>query len=156
RDTLGLAPLYWARTGGTTIFASEMKAFAVDQLGDVEPFPPGHTWTPEDGLIAGPAFPSSGVPILLKSRGPEEDSPAWLFDAVRETLVRSVDRARETDVPVGVLLSGGVDSSIIAAVAARRAAEKGRRLPTFSVGLAGSSDLAAARVVAHHVGTDHH
>src|SRR5690625_4570456 len=62
----------------------------------------------------------------------------------------------DADMPIGVLLSGGVDSSIITAVAAPKAAERGRTLPTFAVGLEDSADLAAARTVAHHLGTDHH
>lgn len=155
RDTFGLAPLYWARRGPSTVFASEMKAFDPDWLGDVEPFPPGHAWTPQEGLIPGPGYPTA-TPLLLRSRSPEEDPPRWVFDAVRETLGRAVDHAMDTDMPVGLLLSGGVDSSIIAAVAAPKAAERGGTLPTFSVGLAGSADLAAARTVAEHVGTDHH
>lgn len=133
RDTFGLAPLYWARRGSTTVFASEMKAFDPDWLGDVEPFPPGHTWMPQKGLIPGPAFPSAS-PLLLRSRSPEEDPPEWVFDAVRDSIDRAVEHAMDTDMPVGVLLSGGVDSSIIAAVAAPKAAARGRSLSTFSVG----------------------
>src|SRR5690625_544747 len=155
RDVLGIAPLYWARREETTLFASELKAFDEDWRPLVEPFPPGYAWTPGDGLIAGPAFPGS-APVLLKSRAPAEDPPSWVFDAIRETLVRAVQRNLDATVPVGVLLSGGVDSSIIAAVAARLAAEHGRRLPTFAVGLQGSGDLVAARTVAEHVGTEHH
>lgn len=155
RDVLGIAPLYWARREGTVLFASELKAFDEDWRPLVEPFPPGHSWTPEDGLLAGPAFPGS-TPVLLKSRAPSEDPPSWLFDALRETLVRAVERHLDAVVPVGIMLSGGVDSSIIAAIAARLAARTGEQLPTFAVGLAGSSDLAAARTVADHVGTDHH
>ncbi|WP_022919267.1 asparagine synthase-related protein [Ruania albidiflava] len=155
RDVLGIAPLYWARRGETTLFASELKAFDEDWRPLVEPFPPGHSWTPADGLVAGPAFPGS-APVLLKSRAPGEAPPSWVFDAIRETLVRAVQRNLDATVPVGVLLSGGVDSSIVAAIAARLAARQGEQLPTFAVGLEGSRDLAAARTVAEHVGTDHH
>lgn len=156
RDVLGIVPLYWARRDGTVLFASELKAFDEDWRSAAEPFPPGHAWTPEDGLVAGPAAPG-GAPVLLKSRAPHEEPPAWVFDALRETLVRAVQRHLDVDVPVGILLSGGVDSSIVTAVAARLAAEQGRpTLPTFAVGLEGSSDLAAARRVAEHVGTAHH
>ncbi|MCW2134944.1 asparagine synthase (glutamine-hydrolyzing) [Arthrobacter sp. VKM Ac-2550] len=155
RDPLGLAPLYWARQGQTVLFASEMKAFDEQWRPSVEPFPPGHAWTPEAGLIPGPVFPS-GAPVLLKSRTPEEDPPTWVFDALRETLVRAVERSMQVDVPVGVLLSGGVDSSIVTAIASRIAGKKGKTLKTFAVGMAGSADLAAARVVAEHCGTEHH
>src|SRR5699024_134415 len=73
-----------------------------------------------------------------------------------ETLVRATARSLDAVVPVGILLSGGVDSSIIAAIAAHLAKQRGQRLPSFAVGMAGSSDLAAARMVADHVGTEHH
>lgn len=154
RDPLGITPLYWARRGETVLFASELKAFDADWRADVEPFPPGQIWTPGDGLIAKPEFPE-GAPVLLKSRDPEEEPPRWVFDAIRETLVRAVESAMEADVPAGVLLSGGVDSSVVTAIAARYAAKQGSKLKTFAAGLEGSSDLAAARLVAEHVGSDH-
>ena len=155
RDVLGISPLYWARRDQTVLFASELKAFEGDWRALAEPFPPGYAWTPGAGLVAGPAFPGS-APVLLKSRAPSEEPPSWVFDALRETLVRAVQRSLQAVVPVGIMLSGGVDSSIIAAIAARLAARQGEQLPTFAVGLAGSSDLLAARRVAEHVGTDHH
>lgn len=155
RDGLGVAPLYWARRDETVLFASEMKAFDEDWRPSVEPFPPGHTWTPHGGLVRGPAFPAA-APVLLTSRAPDEDPPAWVFDALRETIVSAVERSVATAVPVGVLLSGGVDSSIVTVVAARLFASSGKRLPTFAVGLSGSSDLSAARLVAESADTDHH
>jgi len=79
-----------------------------------------------------------------------------VFDAVRDTLVRAVERALSSSVPAGVLLSGGLDSSVVTAIAARIAAERGTRIKTFAAGLEGSPDLAAARTVAEHTGTEHH
>ena len=155
RDVLGLSPLYWARRDGTVLFASELKAFPADWQGAVEPFPTGHAWTPDGGLVPCKPFPG-GAPVLLMSRGPEEDPPAWVFDAVRETLVRAVERSMDSAAPLGILLSGGVDSSIVTAVAARVAARRGGTVPTFAVGLEGSADLEAARLVAEHTGTEHH
>lgn len=155
RDALGVAPLYWAKRGDTVLFASELKAFDADWLPDVEPFPPGYTWTPDHGLAPGPRFPAS-TPVLLTSRAPAEEPPAWIFDAIRDTIIRAVERAMDAVVPLGVLLSGGVDSSILTAVAAKLASERGWTLPTFAVGMADSGDLLAARRVAEYTGTDHH
>ena len=155
RDVLGIAPLYWARRGQTTLFSSEMKAFDEDWREFVEPFPPGHAWTPKDGLIEDPGVLAT-TPLLLQNRGADEEPPAWVFDAVRETLTRAVRNTMKAAKPIGILLSGGVDSSIIAVIAARIAAEQGVTLPTFSVGLENSRDLLAARLVAEHVGTVHH
>ncbi|WP_280712947.1 asparagine synthase-related protein [Brevibacterium marinum] len=154
RDVLGLSPLYWAKAGDSVLFASELKAFDKSLRTHVEPFPPGHVWTPERGLEAFREFPGAS-PVLLQSRAPHEDPPEWIFDAVRETLIRAVERSVTSRQSVGVLLSGGVDSSIITAIAARHSANAGRRLKTFAVGLAGSGDLLAARSVAEHCGTDH-
>lgn len=155
RDTLGIAPLYWARRGGTTLFASELKAFEGEWRSVVEPFPPGNAWTPARGLVPWRP-PPTPTPVLLRSRRPHDDPPRWVFDALRETLVRAVEHLLVADVPVGVFLSGGVDSSIVTAIAARAAAAAGRTVPTFAAGMAGSRDIAAARAVAEHLGTDHH
>lgn len=155
RDALGIAPLYWAERGGTVLFASELKAFDEDWRPAVEPFPPGHIWTPGGGLVAGPRFPGT-TPALLNSRAPHEEPPAWVFDALRDTVIRSVERSLDAAVPVGVLLSGGVDSSIVTAITAKLAAERGQTVPTFAVGMEDSGDLLAARLVAEHAGTEHH
>jgi asparagine synthase (glutamine-hydrolysing) len=153
RDTLGVAPLYWARRDGATAFASELKAFDEAWRGDVEPFPPGHAWTPAGGLQPWRPFPAA-APVLLQGRTGEEP-PDWVFAALRDAVVRAVEHMMIADVPVGVLLSGGLDSSIVTAIAAQAAARTGTRVPTFAAGLAGSPDLAAARLVAEHAGTEH-
>jgi len=150
RDTLGVVPLYWARRDATTLFASELKAFDEDWRPYVEPFPPGHAWTAADGLHAWRRPPASAR-VLLRGRA-HDDPPAWVFDAVRDAVVRAVDQAMVAQVPVGAFLSGGLDSSIVAAVAAQRSKEP---LKTFAAGLQDSADLQAARLVAEHVGTDH-
>jgi asparagine synthase (glutamine-hydrolysing) len=81
-----------------------------------------------------------------------ESDPA----CTRDVLVRSVERQMMGDVPVGVFLSGGLDSSLVAAIAARYLAARGERLQTFAVGTDGSPDLLAARAVAEYLGTEHH
>jgi asparagine synthase (glutamine-hydrolysing) len=155
RDTFGVAPLYWARRGTTVLFASEMKAFDHDWLPHVEPFPPGHSWTPDGALDAFRPEPVA-TPVLMRSHAPDEEPPAWVLDAIRETLVRAVRQEMAVDVPLGALLSGGLDSSVVCAIAAREASRRGEVLPTFAAGLPDSPDLAAARAVARHLGTEHH
>ena len=139
--------MYWARRNGAVRFASEMHAFDPEWQAFVEPFPPGCAWTPEQGLVR---F-ASAVPA---AREPVTDREA-LLTGTRETLVRAVRQQMMGDVNVGVFLSGGLDSSLVAAIASRIANERGRRLQTFAVGTEGSPDLAAARQVAEHLDCEH-
>ena len=147
RDPVGIKPLYWARRGDEVVFASEMHVFDESWQPAVEPFPPGCAWTPEHGLVRfARALPH-------EPRQPPEDT--WI-SGTRDALVDSVRRQLMGDVPVGVFLSGGLDSSLVAAIAARVLAADGQRLKTFAVGTPGSPDLAAARRVAAHLWTEHH
>jgi len=147
RDPVGIKPLYWAQRNGAVRFASEMHAFDPEWQASVEPFPPGHSWTPEDGLQRfASAIPAAGEPVTDRDE---------LLTGTRETLVRAVRQQMMGDVNVGVFLSGGLDSSLVAAIASRIANERGRRLQTFAVGTEASPDLAAARTVAAHLGCDH-
>ncbi len=159
RDPVGIKPLYWARSPeGLVRFASEMRAFDDDWQPGVESFPPGHYWTPEDGLVR---F-ATAVPLeedLESFEGPSEPGapiPDGILKKVRDRLIRTVERQMMGDVPVGVFLSGGLDSSLVAAIAARWYEERGERLKTFAVGLEDSPDLLAARTVAEYLGTEHH
>src|SRR5215210_7647229 len=147
RDPVGIKPLYWARRGGSVRFASEMHAFEPEWQAAVEPFPPGCAWTPEGGLVR---F-ASAVPDAREL----VTDPEALLAGTREVLVRAVEEQMMGDVPVGVFLSGGLDSSLVAAIAARCAQRRGRRLQTFAVGTEESPDLAAARTVAEHLGCEH-
>lgn len=149
RDPVGIKPLYWARLGTTVLFASEMKAFDPAHRHRVEPFPPGHYWSPSTGLVRF-ARVAPGETVLDGSA-----EVAAFTGRLRAALVASVEMQMMGDVPVGVLLSGGLDSSIVAAIAARWCASRGLRLRTFAVGTAGSADLRAARQVADHLGTRH-
>ena len=147
RDPVGIKPLYWARRGEEVLFASEMHVFDESWQPHVEPFPPGCAWTPDGGLIR------FARPL---PRDPEPAPPHLIVSGTRAVLVEAVHRQLMGDVPVGVFLSGGLDSSLVAAIAARVLAARGERLTTFAVGTRGSPDLEAARAVAAHVGSDHH
>jgi asparagine synthase (glutamine-hydrolysing) len=149
RDPVGIKPLYWTppRGDGRPVrFASEMHVFDPAEQPFVEPFPPGHAWTPEDGLVR---FASS-VPSEIQPPPADRYVPG-----TREVLVDAVTRQLMGDVPVGVFLSGGLDSSLVAAIAARVYEGRGERLQTFAVGTPDSPDLAAARRVAEHIGSEH-
>jgi asparagine synthase (glutamine-hydrolysing) len=146
RDPLGIKPLYLARLDGGLAFASELKAFDGIPGVSVEAVPPGSLFDSRDGMRRwyrtphGTAQEEPGFDVAATA----SELRLVMEDAVRKWLV--------ADVEVGAFLSGGLDSSIIAALAARLG--KGR-LKTFSVGTEGSADLAAARAVAGHIGSDH-
>lgn len=153
RDPIGIKPLYWAEKRGSVAFASEIRAFDDDWRPHVKLFPPGHWWSPAAGLVR---FAAPSERWAHGLRGDEPDPPAQLLDRLRDILVRAVRSHMMGDVPIGVLLSGGLDSSLVAAIAAREATERGMRLKSFSIGVEGSADVVAARAVADHIGTDHH
>ena len=162
RDPIGIKPLYWARLEGVTLFASELRAFDLEDQPSVEAFPPGYVWTPglpgtrvHDGSMVRFA---DAVPVEVRPAryAPDKQWDTATLAHVREVLSNSIRRHMMSDVPVGVFLSGGLDSAVVAAVAAQVAAEKGETLPTFAVGTEGSADLLAARAVAEFLGTDHH
>src|SRR3978361_94219 len=149
RDPVGIKPLYWARRSGRVLFASELSAFDADWRADVETFPPAHYWTSATGLKR---FAE------LEDDAPDYASPEQARDAVLSTLTTAVHRQLMSDdgVGVGVFLSGGLDSNLIAAVAAKAAREIGADLHTFTAGVEGSPDLLAARDVAEYLETNHH
>jgi len=159
RDPIGVCPLYTGHdANGRLYVASEMKAL-IGTCDDIEVFPPGHYL---DSRI--------GKPVRYWSRAWREHANTRGVTvpgaALRESFEAAVRRQMMTDVPYGVLLSGGLDSSLVAACAARfarrRVETEGKeeawwpRLHSFAIGLEGSPDLAAARVVAEAIGTSHH
>jgi asparagine synthase (glutamine-hydrolysing) len=142
RDPIGIKPLYTGRRGRSLVFASELKALA-GIAEEVREFPPGHWFHTACGTQ-----PFYGLP----ESSPENLSLEEHVRRVRVTLEQAVVKRLMSDVPLGAFLSGGLDSSIIAALARRHLDE----LQTFSVGVEGSEDLEAARLVAKHIGSLHH
>lgn len=147
RDPLGVKPLYWGERDGATYFASELRAFDDDLRPLVAEFPPGHRWTAEGGLARIRELHVEGVELTDRDEA---------VTGIRETLIDCVKRRLMADVPVGVFLSGGLDSSLVAAVMAHVYDGSHGPLHSFAAGTAGSSDLAAARRVAEHLGLEHH
>ena len=159
RDPIGVCPLYQGRDAqGRLWIASEMKAL-VGACEQIAVFPPGHYLDSRIGEIRSywrPAWRNYAA-----TRG-----VAVAPDVLRAGFQRAVHGQLMTDVPYGVLLSGGLDSSLVAASAARFAAKRVEeddrtdawwpRLHSFAIGLDGSPDLAAAQVAADAIGTIHH
>lgn len=145
RDPLGIKPLYLARIGGGMAFASELKAFDGLPVEAVETIPPGGLFDSIEGARRWYRTPS----------GAAEAEPGLDVEAtareLRLVLESAVSKWRVADVEVGSFLSGGLDSSLIAAIAARQGP-----LKTFAVGAEGSPDLRAAEKVAAHIGSDHY
>ncbi|MBQ7421918.1 MAG: asparagine synthase B [Prevotella sp.] len=159
RDPIGVIPLYIGYDGdGKVYVASELKALE-GQCERYEPFLPGHYyWSREPGMKRYYARDWMQYDAVKDA----DDS----VSAIKEALEDAVRRQLMSDVPYGVLLSGGLDSSVISAIArkysAKRVEEGGRtqawwpRLHSFAVGLKGAPDLEKARKVAEHIGTVHH
>lgn len=148
RDPLGIKPLYYGvDERGRIYFASEMKAIA-DHCKTFSTFPPGHYYTQKTGFVKyyRPQWEDASKAV--------EDVD---FDAIRGSLTQAVEKRLMSDVPVGVLLSGGLDSSLISSIAARLLKNSGKKLKSFSIGLdANAPDAVAARKVAEFLGTEHH
>lgn len=159
RDPIGVIPLYIGYdSDGTLYCASELKALE-GFCERYEPFLPGHYYSSRERKM-----------IRWYKRewtryDAVKDNPASVFE-LREALEEAVRRQLMSDVPYGVLLSGGLDSSVISAIAKRFAARRvetdGQKeawwpqLHSFAIGLRGAPDLAKAREVADYIGTVHH
>lgn len=142
RDPIGIKPLYFSRRpDGSLLLASERKAFPPNCR--VEEFPPGHVFSSRRGVRR---FHAVDTHATL-----EGDVDA-IIAGIRVRLEEAVRKRLVSDVPIGVFLSGGLDSSIIAALMRPHLAS----LHSFSTGMLGAPDLAAARAVARHLGTIHH
>lgn len=158
RDPIGVMPLYYGRDEeGLLWVASEMKAIE-PRCPQVRAFPPGHLLDSEDGELRAWYQPD----WREFEQASEDPDPSHL----RQALEAAVHRQMMCDVPYGVLLSGGLDSSLIAAMAQNFADKRVEsddteaawwpRLHSFAIGLENSPDLKAARIAAEAIGTQHH
>ena len=154
RDPMGVKPLYWIEGANGTMFASELRAFDPEDRPRVASFPPGCLWTPATSMVRYADSVPVGVRPARRAQHPNWDN--GVLEKVRDSVVLSVQRRMMGDVRVGVFLSGGLDSAIVAAIAAEYTRRRGDVLPTFAVGTNDSSDLLAARRVAEFIGSDHH
>ena len=169
RDPIGVIPLYIGRDADGTVYcASELKA--LEGVCDTyEPFKPGHYyWSREGEMRRWYKRDWTDYDAVCNRYASLPADEAWRAQVadVRTALEDAVRRQLMSDVPYGVLLSGGLDSSVISAVAKlyadRRIETDGQQaawwpqLHSFAVGLKGAPDLEKARLVAEHIGTVHH
>ena len=175
RDRMGIKPLYWTKIGEQVVFASENKAFFrhpdfraeadIDAIssyltfrqavGDISFFKgvhklmPGHIMTIQGREIRERAYWTLPIPNIGEDKG-----AAYYQELTEDLLSKAVSRRMVSDVPVGAYLSGGVDSSIVAALMVKDSA---REIRTYSVGYkeAGYDEAAFAHAVADHIGTQH-
>ena len=151
RDPIGIKPLYYGYYNGRLYFASELGAMSLAGVEEVHEFPAGHYYTPQEGFVAYYQVPEIQDRLLTDIK----EASAL----IRETFVRAVKirLLADAEVPVGSFCSGGLDSSLVAAIAA----EEIPHLHTFVVGMKDekgdlSDDIKAARIAAEHIGSTHH
>ena len=145
RDPIGIRPLYYGLTAdGTYVFASEPKSL-LSLVGEIKPFPPGHYF--KDGEF-------------IKYRDMSEvtafhdDSIDKIAENIHDLLVKAVEKRLDSDTPVGFLLSGGLDSSLVCGIAAR---VSDKPLETWSIGMdIDAIDLKYAKEVAEYIHSNHH
>ena len=159
RDHIGIIPLYmgWDEKG-TFYIASELKALE-GYCNNIKIFPPGHYYFSKEGQL-NQWYDRKWDHITLI------DDEKEIAEKLRASLEKAVHQQLMTDVPYGVLLSGGLDSSIIAAIVKEYSNKRIEtndsseawwpRLHSFSIGLEGSPDLNAAKIVAKHIDSVHH
>ncbi len=149
RDPIGIRPLYWGKSRtGKPLFASEAQNL-VGLTDKVMPFPPGHYWDGEK---------------LVRYYDPAEvkevcyDSLDAICRKIHDKLVKGIEKRLDADAPLGFLLSGGLDSSLVCAISARLLREAGCEKPirTFAIGMNEDAiDLKYAKEAADYIGSDH-
>jgi len=142
RDPFGIEPLYISEDGKDILFASEMKAMPTLKRGFRE-FPIGSIYEEGKGFRKY---------YSINTQKKEIESFDAAVKGIQDRLLKAVNKRIETEKPFGIYLSGGLDSSIIAAITA----EEVKEVDSFAVGMAGSEDLKYARLCAKHLGTNHH
>jgi len=158
RDPTGVNSMYIGRgTDGSVWFASEVKPLVAGNCISIETFPPGHYYTSKTGELT--RYYNPKWRDVAAAKAPLD------LPLLRDTFIKAVDKRLMSDVPYGVFLSGGLDSSLVASVITRvrrrRFLERGNPddltpLKSFSIGLEGSPDLAAAQKVSEFIGTEHY
>ena len=151
RDLLGIKTLFYGRRNGRLYLASELKSLT-GVADEIYEFPPGHCMD-----AGGEPKPFAALPETPPQR--YEADPAKAAAEVRRIIMESFDNRVDFAFETASLLSGGIDSSVVAALAAqalRARSGPGTRLKTFAFGVGESEDIIGARQVARHIGSEHH
>jgi asparagine synthase (glutamine-hydrolysing) len=151
RDLLGIKTLFYGRKNGTLYLASELKSL-IGITSEIFEFPPGYFMDSTYTLFRFAELPQSPPAIL-------DNDLDEVTETVRNIIQRSFDNRVDFNVPTGSLLSGGIDSSVIAwlgSVAYRKNFGNGQRLKTFALGVGESEDIKCARLMADHINAEHH
>jgi len=146
RDPIGVKPLFYGYDIHQAIwFASEQKAL-VDVCTEIHTFPPGHYYHTDTGFVR--YYHPKFLQDEQQFHGPER---------LQELLTKAVKKRLMSDAPLGVLLSGGLDSSLVTSIVVREAKKQGQKVKSFSIGMDPNSlDLKKARSAAEFLGTEHH
>ena len=156
RDPIGVRSLYIGRQGHDVMIASEMKS--IHTLSDtLQQFPVGHTWSMTMGLPASTFAFELYYPMntLYYDNTQTRSDETNIMESIYTLFNKAVEKRLMSDKPIGCLLSGGFDSSIVAALLAKHFTPE-NPLHTFSIGLQGSPDLKYAKIVANFIGSKHH
>lgn len=156
RDPIGVCPLYqgWGKDGSVW-FASEMKCL-VSECERIVPFAPGHFCSSRSDCFSGQQAIPYYQPVWYQAG--YIPSEKLCLEELRKSFIRAVKAQMMSEVPFGALLSGGLDSSLVASILNEEIKERNPagQLMTFSIGLPGAPDLIAARKVAEWLGTKHY
>ncbi len=144
RDPIGIRPLYWGKSEtGKLVFASEAKNLT-ELCKEIHPFPPGHYWDGEKFVC---------YRDISCVRSFRRESAEEICRNIREKLTKGVEKRLDADAPLGFLLSGGLDSSLVCSIAAKKLKKPIR---TFSIGMNEDAiDLKYAKEAAEYLGSDH-
>jgi asparagine synthase (glutamine-hydrolysing) len=142
RDPVGIKPLYYADEDGTFYFASEIKGLLAASR-HIREFPNGHWYRRDRGFV-----PYAQWSVNIRPNWTEEEAIRQL----RDILAAAIEKRLMSEVPLGTFCSGGLDSTLVTALAARRL----EKLHTFSTGMVGAPDLENAMKAAEVLGTQHH
>jgi asparagine synthase (glutamine-hydrolysing) len=152
RDPLGIRPLFYNMTDDHLIFGSELKSVIINDPSDtdIRQFQPGYILE----------YTSSGYKLQLytdiyNNNKILDDDVNTICQMIRETLEKSVISMLNTERPLGALLSGGLDSSLVVGIASKYLSKYNKKLRTFSIGIPGSTDRYYAELVANYCNTDH-